>query len=57
MNLGLVRTVNRRSEIVVSDYLRFDLVPTPGSTRPSPDMEEQFDFAAIAIAVAVRGLD
>ena len=56
MNLGLVLMVNRRSEIVTTDYLRFDSGSALGSTRPSPDMEEQFDFFAIAIAAAARGL-
>jgi hypothetical protein len=56
MNLGLVRMVNRGSEIAVTAYVRFDSVSAPGSTRPIPDMEEQFDFAVIAIAAAVRGL-
>ena len=56
MNLELVRIVNCRREIFVTDYLRFDSVPALGSTRPSPDMEEQFDFFAFAIAATVRGL-
>jgi hypothetical protein len=56
MVLGLLRRANRRSEIRVTECLRFDSTYATGSTRVSPDMEDQFDFAAKAIAAAVRGL-
>ena len=56
MALGLLRRANRRSEIRVTECLRFDSTYATGSTRVSPDMEDQFDFAANAIADAVRGL-
>ena len=56
MKLGRVRIANRGSEIAVTDYLRFDSASAPGGARRSPEMEEPFAFAGVAVATARGGL-
>ena len=56
MKLGRVRIANRGSEIAVTDYLRFDSASAPGGARRSPEMEEPFAFAGVAVATERGGL-